>query len=171
MRATRLSTFIFILWLAAVPARATDDAEEWRMFGNVLTLVQHFVRLAAQSEDPQAVQKGMDAMLSGQSPEANRVAGEIVNEMLRDMPAEHRGRFLSMARDFMTIARREHARAAERGDPRSIDRALQARKELHAMGLRYWDEQQFLDAVKRGDTIAVELYLAARGLKNPPVAR
>ena len=32
------------------------------------------------------------------------------------------------------------------------------------MGLRYYDSAQFLDAVKRDDTLAVELYLAGRGV-------
>jgi hypothetical protein len=36
------------------------------------------------------------------------------------------------------------------------------------MGLRYWDEQQFLEAVRRGDRIAIDLFLAARGLQNKP---
>ena len=32
------------------------------------------------------------------------------------------------------------------------------------MGLCYWDEQQYEEAVKRGDRIAVELFLAGKGL-------
>jgi len=168
MRSVRLLISLLVLALAAGPARAVDEADEWRMFGNVLALVQHFVRLAAQSPDPQAMQKGIDALFSGENPEANRVAGEILDEMLREMPAEHRGTFLSVARDFMTIARRENARAAERADPVFLEReregAMQARKDLHAMGLRYWDTAQFLDAVKRDDALAVELYVLARGV-------
>jgi hypothetical protein len=39
------------------------------------------------------------------------------------------------------------------------------------MGLRYWDEQQFLDAVRRGDRIAVDLYLAGRGLQSAETPR
>ena len=48
--------------------------------------------------------------------------------------------------------------------PRSAEAALQARKDLTAMGLRYYDGAQFLDAVKRDDALAVELYLAGRGV-------
>jgi hypothetical protein len=101
----------------------------------------------------------------------------MMNEILLDVPAEHRGAFISIGRDLLVLARREQARGAtlaERSEPeRAREEALRARKELHAMGLRYWDEQQFLEAVKRGDRIAVELYLAARGLeaRNPPPAR
>jgi hypothetical protein len=46
----------------------------------------------------------------------------------------------------------------------SPDRSLQARKDLTAMGLRYYDNAQFLDAVKRDDALAVELYLIGRGV-------
>lgn len=32
------------------------------------------------------------------------------------------------------------------------------------MGLRYYDEGQFLDAAKRNDALAVELFIAGRGV-------
>jgi hypothetical protein len=32
------------------------------------------------------------------------------------------------------------------------------------MGLRYYDEKQFLDAAKRNDTLAVQLFVAGRGV-------
>jgi hypothetical protein len=32
------------------------------------------------------------------------------------------------------------------------------------MGLRYYDEGEFLDAVKRNDQLAVELFIAGRGV-------
>ncbi len=87
------------------------------------------------------------------------------------MPAEQRGVVAALGRDLLTLARREQARAAAQPatavEP-SRDDALQARKDLHAMGLRYWDEQQFLEAVRRGDRIAVDLFLAARGLQTRP---
>mgnify|MGYP003407900679 CR=1 FL=1 len=43
-------------------------------------------------------------------------------------------------------------------------KALQARKNLAAMGLQYHDAGQFLEAVKRNDALAVELFLAGRGV-------
>ena len=76
----------------------------------------------------------------------------------------------SIGRDLLVLARREQGRAAPLPQTETAY-AIEARKALHAMGLRYWDEQQFQDAVRRGDTIAIELYLAARGLRNPPEGR
>ncbi|MCZ7562613.1 MAG: ankyrin repeat domain-containing protein [Burkholderiales bacterium] len=42
--------------------------------------------------------------------------------------------------------------------------AIRARKDLADMGLTYHDKQQFLDAVRRGDLIAVRLFLTGRGV-------
>jgi len=42
--------------------------------------------------------------------------------------------------------------------------ATQARKHLNDMGLSYFDRQQFIDAVKRNDMIAVRLFCAGRGV-------
>jgi hypothetical protein len=41
---------------------------------------------------------------------------------------------------------------------------LQARKELAAMGLSYFDGTQFLAAIRRGDVLAVRLYVSAQGV-------
>lgn len=41
---------------------------------------------------------------------------------------------------------------------------LDARKELTAMGLQYFDSNQFFAAIRRGDQLAVELYVAAGGV-------
>lgn len=162
--------FLFVpllaaLVLPAVPAQASEDAEDWRLFGNVLALVQQFVRVSAAAPDAASAQKGVDAVLAGKNAEANRAAADVLSEVLRELPAEQRGTFTAIARDVLTIARREQLRAPVERDR---DEALRARKELHAMGLRYWDGQQYQDAVKRGDRIAVELFLAGRGL--PPGA-
>jgi hypothetical protein len=164
MRAIRLAVPILVLALAAGPARAADEAEDWALFGRMLALVHAFVRLAAQSPDPQTMQKEIDGLLSGENAEANRAASGLLDEMLGDMPAEQRGLFSAIGRDVLTIARREQARAAALPDPASAERALQARKDLHVMGLRYHDAGQFLDAVKRDDALAVELFVRARGV-------
>lgn len=42
--------------------------------------------------------------------------------------------------------------------------ALDARKELTAMGLQYFDAVQFFSAIRRGDQLAVELFLAGGGV-------
>ncbi len=154
----------------AGPALATEEPDE--AFGSMLALVQQFVRLAAQSPDPQAMQKGVDSILAGESAEANRHAAHVFAEMLADFPPAQREIVASIGRDVLAIARRERSRRRV-AEAESDEKAIQARKELHAMGLRYWDEQQFLEAARRGDRIAVELYVAARGLepRNPPAAR
>ena len=158
---------------AALPVRAAvEDDDDWKVLGGALSIIQQVVQVAAHSSDPEAARKKVDAMLAGENPEANRVAARMMREMLEDVPAEHRGAFTSIARDLLVLARREQARPAPAGAA-TPQAALQARRELHAMGLRYWDEQQFLEAVRRGDRLAVDLFLAAGGLesRNPPPAR
>ena len=43
----------------------------------------------------------------------------------------------------------------------SVDFRLQARKDLSAMGLTYHSQDQFIESIKRGDSMAVELFLKA----------
>ena len=43
--------------------------------------------------------------------------------------------------------------------------ALQARKDLSAMGLSYFSQEQFVDAARRGDRLACELFLRAASVK------
>ena len=174
MRVARLFAVLLLL-PPLTAAAASEDAEDWKLIGGVLTLVQQIVHLAANSPDPNAAQKGVDAILSGQDAQANRIAAGVLDEVLQEVPAAQRGTFVAIGRDLLTLARRERERTAalpatERSAP--VD-PLFARKELHAMGLKYWDEQQFLEAVRRGDRIAVELFLAARGLeaRNPQPGR
>ena len=156
--------------LGAPAAHAADDADDWKLIGGILAIVQQVVHQAANSPDPSAAQKSMEAILSGGNEQANRIAAGIADEMLQDMPVEQRGVVAALGRDLLTLARRDQARAAAQPQAAeaSRDDALQARKELHAMGLRYWDEQQFLEAVRRGDRIAVDLFLAAKGLQTRP---
>ena len=159
--------------ISAAPAHAAvDDADDWAIFSRVLALVQPIVHLAAHSPDPQAAQKAIDAMLAGRDERANRAAAELFEEALAEVPPEHRPVLRSIGRDMLVLAQREQqSRAAGDLSAETIERAVRARKELHAMGLRYWDEQQFRDAQQRGDVIAVELFRAARGVRNLPEAR
>lgn len=46
----------------------------------------------------------------------------------------------------------------------STGAAITARKELHAMGLQYFSQDQFVAAVKRGDQLAVNLFVTAGGV-------
>lgn len=146
------------------PSRAADGDADWKMFGGLLSLVQSIVHAAATSEDPEAAQKRVDDILAGRSSEANTTAENALNEMLKDMPAEYRGTAKSLARDIQSIARREAARAAAPGGTSSPEVAIQARKDLAAMGLRYFDAGQLFDAVRRDDALAVELFVNARGI-------
>lgn len=176
MRATRLFVLLVLLPLSA--SATSEDADDWKLIGGVLALVQQIVHLAANSPDPNAAQKGVDAMLAGENAQANRIASGVMEEVMQDIPLEQRAAFVSIGRDMLVLARREQARASAQspaqlaatvGLPREA--ALRARQDLHAMGLRYWDEQQFAEAMRRGDRIAVDLYLAAQGLPRPDPSR
>lgn len=159
-----LSACVFA-WAPASALGFGTDADDDAGFDHVLALVHSFVRIAAQ--DPKAVEKHVDEVFAGQDPEANRAAGALFDDITRDMTDAERQTFAALARDLMVLARREHARAAGQPfAPLSIrpDQALAARKELHAMGLRYYDAGQFLDAVKRDDALAVALYIEGRGV-------
>jgi len=167
MRLIAVLTACVFAWAPASALGFGTDADEDAGFGQVLALVHTFVRIAAQSEDPKVVEKRVDDVFAGQNPEANRAATALLEGMTQDMTEAERQTFSALARDLMTLARREQARAA--GQPLAVpsirpDQALAARKELHAMGLRYYDAGQFLDAVKRNDALAVALYVEGHGV-------
>lgn len=177
LRTFRTAALLLVLPLHAAAAPAEDD--DWKMMGGIVSLMQQLVSLAVHSPDPAAAKKGMDDVLAGRNAEANRIAGDLMSEITADVPAEHRGAFVALGRDLLVLARREKERADAQaalqparpaipgisGEPR-VEDAIRARKELQAMGLRYWDEKQFLEAVRRGDRIAVDLYLLAQGLES-----
>ena len=174
MRAIRL--FVALAMFPPAAFAASEDAEDWKLIGGILALVQQIVHTAAHSPNPQAAQKGVDAILGGENAQANRIASGVMEEVMQDIPPSQRDAFVSIGRDLLVLARREQARAPDPGQL-SLESVLRARRELHAMGLKYWDEQQFAEAVKRGDRIAVDLYNAAQGLtaaaspRNPLPAR
>jgi hypothetical protein len=153
------------LMIPALSARAAaDDDEGWKAFGHALTLAQVLMRIAAQSDDPN---KGFDDVLAGRSTEANRAIAGMLEEATADMPAEYRSRVASIGQDIASLARKQIAKAPAAsglGAPVSADRALQARKDLTAMGLKYHDPNAFLDAVRRDDSLAVELFIEGRGV-------
>jgi hypothetical protein len=138
-------------------AAATDDDDGWKAFGHALTLAQVLMRIAAQSDDPN---KGFDDVLAGRSTEANRAIAGLLEEATADMPVDYRSRVASIGQDVASLARKQI------GTPAAVspDRAIQARKDLTAMGLKYHDPNEFLDAVKRDDGLAVELYIQGRGV-------
>jgi len=151
--------FIVSMLAAALPARAaaTDDTD-WTAFGNMLTLVQAFVRIGMQPNPDQA----MAELLAGRNLEANQAIASLFVGATAEMPEEYRARVASIGRDIAGYALQNPVSSTAARI--STDRSLQARKDLTAMGLRYYDHGQFLDAVKRNDELATELFIAARGV-------
>lgn len=159
------------LFVIAVPACATPpepapvEEEGWSAFGHALTLAQVFMHIAAQSENPE---QGFDDVLAGRSTEANRAIAGLLEEATADMPSQYRDRVAAIGKDIASVARKQAARPAAASAAGSAQAsptdALQARKDLTAMGLRYHDPNDFLDAVKRDDALAVELFIVGRGV-------
>jgi hypothetical protein len=145
----------------ALPAQAATDDPDWTAFGHVLTLVQTMVRIGAQSNPDQAFTE----LLSGRNLEANQAIASLFAGATAEMPDEYRARIASLGRDIAGLALKKPGSAAAPAAPAfSNDRTLQARKDLTAMGLSYHDQSQFLDAVKRNDELATELFIAGRGV-------
>src|SRR5262249_27337842 len=140
---------------APKPAAAQDE-ESCKAFGNALTPAQILVR-SASAPDPD---KAMDDVLAGRSTEANSAIAGLLQEATADMPAEYRARVASMGQDIASMARKQIGKPV----PASPERALQARKDLTAMGLKYHDPNEFLAAVERDDALAVELFVEGRGV-------
>ena len=142
---------------------ATGGDDDWQVFGRVLALVQSVVHQTAQSNDPRAIEKAIDGLLSGEHIEANRLAGDLLGNAFEDIPVKYKASLLALTKDLAVIARKERARQLSTHTA-DADVALRARKDLAAMGLRYFDAAQFLDAIKRDDALAVELFVVARGV-------
>lgn len=160
MKLIRIAVLLPMMVLALPAQAATEDEEGWTAFGHALTLAQVLMRIAAQSDDPN---KGFDDVLAGRSTEANRAIAGMLEEATADMPPQYRSRVASIGQDIAALARKQVA-SAPPSAAASADRALQARKDLTAMGLRYHDPNDFLDAVKRDDALAVELFIDGRGV-------
>ena len=139
----------------ATPAVAQDD-DGWKAFGHALTLAQILMHSASQS-DPD---KAMDDVLAGRNAEANRAVSGLLDEATADMPAEYRSRVASMGQDIASMARKQIGKPV----PVSPEGALRARKDLTAMGLKYYDPNDFLAAVERDDALAVGLFVEGRGI-------
>src|SRR6185369_8930421 len=135
MKFARLALAVPLLLAAALPARAAEE----EAFTHALTLVQMFVRAAAQSDDPLAGLKTLDDVLAGRNTEANRALAGLLEEATSDMSAEHKDRVASIGRDLASMARKQVGRTPGAGAifpaTSGADAALQARKDLTAMGL------------------------------------
>lgn len=161
MRQVRILLLAALL-IPALPAHAATEEEGWQALGHALTLIHTIVRIGAAA-DPY---RGLDDVLAGRNNEANRAFAGLIEEATAEMPPQYRDRVASIGRDLVSIARKQVGRPGSAGsyEQPSTDRALQARKDLTSLGMRYYDEQQFLDAVKRDDALAVELFVAGRGV-------
>lgn len=142
------------------PAPASQE-EGWSAFGHALSLAQVFARIAAHSENPE---QGFDDVLAGRSTEANQAFAGLFKEATTDMPPQYRDQVAAIGKDLALAARKQSAAASSTPAPAARGDALQARKDLTAMGLRYHDPNDFLEAVKRDDALAVELFVAGRGV-------
>ena len=151
---------ILLLAVAMIPAAArADDAQDWTAFGHMLTLLQTAMRIGASPYPDQA----MTDLLAGRNYEANQAIASLFAGATAEMPDEYRQRIAAMGREMAALALKQQASAPASANI-SADRALQARKDLTAMGLHYYDHGEFLDAVKRNDELAAELFIAGKGV-------
>lgn len=152
--------FLAVLLIPALPAQAADEPSS---LGHMLTLVHMFVRIAAESNTSTASLGAIDEVLSGRNAAANEAVAGLMKDMLGDVSPEDRATIAAIGRDLVGIARK-NLLGAKPGESLFPDRSLDARKQLTAMGLTYHDSKQFLDAVKRNDVLAAELFIAGRGV-------
>ena len=160
MKLTR--TLLLTALIAGSGSAAAADSkydEDWTAFGHVLTLMQQVIRIGNSPYPDQA----MADLLAGRNHEANQAVASLFAGATAEMPPEYRDKMASMGRDLAGFALRSTP-APGAVQALSTDRSLQARKDLTAMGLKYYDQDQFYDAVKRGDQLATELFIAGKGV-------
>ena len=150
------------LLVPALPAQAAEEASPSTL-GHMLTLVHMFVRIAAESDTSATSLRAIDEVLAGRNAAANEAVAGLLRDALADVSPENRATIAAIGRDLVGVARK-NLLGVRPGETVFQDRSLQARKDLTAMGLTYHDSKQFLEAVKRNDTIAAELFIAARGV-------
>ena len=149
------------LLIGSASAQAGDPKydEDWTAFGHVLTLMQQVIRIGNSPYPDQA----MADLLGGRNPDANKAIASLFAGATAEMPPEYRDKVASMGRDLAAMALRSNPAPAA-VQAMSADRSLQARKDLTAMGLKYYDQDQFFDAAKRGDLLATQLFIAGQGV-------
>jgi len=149
-----------IALLCALPIAVSAAEQEDATFGHFLTLIQTFTSIAAQSASPE---RDIADVFSGRNETANKAASGLWQEITADMPAAQRSQMSAIGADLLSIARRGATPFSAPGSASASD-SIQARKDLTAMGLKYHDQGDFLDAVKRNDAVAVELFVAGKGV-------
>lgn len=152
-----------LLLVPALPAQAAEEPAADASLGHVLTLVHTFVRMAAESDNSQLNLRAIDEVLAGRNAAANEAIAGLMKDALADVSPENRATIAAIGRDLVTVARK-NILGVKQGETLYPDRSLEARKQLTALGLTYYDPKQFLDAVKRNDALAVELFVAGRGV-------
>jgi ankyrin repeat protein len=85
-------------------------------------------------------------------------------DIFAGVPPAEREKMLAIGRSMAAMSRKQVAAEAPFPALPGESAAIQARKDLTAIGLSYHDRNQFLDAVKRKDVIAVQLFLTGRGV-------
>jgi len=157
----RIRTLIVALGAAAVlaPAQASESsAEDWAAFSRFLSILQVVMHTAAKDDGKQS-QQALEEIIAGRNAEAN----EVAKELFAEVPTAEREKMLSIARTLLALQQKQAA-ASARSDEDAV--AIRARKDLAGMGLTYHDKRQFVDAVRRGDLIAVRLFLVGRGVDS-----
>lgn len=169
---------LLVLTLGSLDARAAD--EDWTTVSRMLALAQTVLSaaLASPHGDTRRSDAALDSILEGRNADANALAGD----MFDDMPPSLRSQVAAVARSALSLSRRpapaspgstlsaQEVRAG--GATPDPDRlAIDARRDLNAMGLPYHDAGQFLDAVRRDDMLAARLYIAGRGLDARTIER
>jgi hypothetical protein len=144
--------------MGAAHAQSATIQTDWATFGKFLSVVHVLMQASEKSAgDPKAMQSAVDDILSGRNAEANALALQIFG----DMPSAEREKMLAIGRSMAAMNQRQMAAETRASGDLT---ALKARKDLNDIGLVYHDKNQFLDAVKRNDVLAVRLFLAGRGV-------
>ncbi len=84
------------------------------------------------------------------------VAADVQEEMIQTLPVPRSASSLSAPADIGIPVLNNPVQWPE----------LEARKQLTAMGLQYFDQAQFLSAIQRADQLAVALFVAGRGVSK-----
>jgi len=152
--------------LAVGPACAAEEPERTTL-SRFLSLVQGILDTAASAPpggEEQAADRAMRDVLAGRNADANAIARNILPEL----PPADRDRLAAIVRSASQLAERGASAAEQKasaaGQLSREREAIDARRDLAAMGLTYFDSRQFLEAVGRGDAIAVRLFLVGRGV-------
>jgi len=96
------------------------------------------------------------------APAGMPAAAQAAPAMAGSLPPEL---MAAQARIAAMVQQQRAAVAAAAPAPSKAEDAVQARKDLSAMGLTYYSQEQFVEAARRGDRLACELFLRAGSVK------